>query len=183
MSSIKCEIGRFAIVVQMAKKCIKKHATCAKLLFCLFKVLLFWCHCCHCILKSLLFIYYDVLLMNQGHNQEISRGMHNFPSPPAPTPTLLQLFHALYIKLAAYLHADVSSISFINMLQFLHATKEVGGICIQASLPLSAFSCLFSEHTLPMITCCFSGNQHLGMKNEKAVVSEKSYFKETSRLK
>lgn len=168
----------------MAKKCIKKYATCAKLLFCLFNVLLFWCHCCHCILKSLLFIYYDVLLMNQGHNQEISRGMHNFPSPPAPTPTLLQLFHALYIKLAAYLHADVSSISFINMLRFLHATKEVGGICIQASLPLSAFSCLFSAHTgLPMITCCFSGNQHLGMKKKKAVVSEKSYFKETSRLK
>ena len=45
-------------------------------------------------------MYYD-LFMNQGYNQEISRGMHNFPSPPAPTPTLKQLFHALYIKLAA----------------------------------------------------------------------------------
>ena len=91
-------------------------------------------------------MYYD-LLMNQGYKQEISRGMHNFPSPPAPTPTLKQLFHALYIKLAAYMRADVSSISFINMLRFPLATKEVGGICMQASLPLSAFSCLFSEHT------------------------------------
>ena len=128
-------------------------------------------------------MYYD-LLMNQGHNQEISRGMHNFPSPPAPTPTVKQLFHALYIKLAAYLRADVSSISFINMLRFPLATKEVGGICMQVSLPLSAFSCLFSEHTgLPMITCRFSGNQHLGMKKKKGVVLEKSYFKETSRLK
>ena len=128
-------------------------------------------------------MYYD-LLMNQGYNQEISRGMHNFPSPPAPTPTVKQLFHALYIKLAAYLRADVSSISFINMLRFPLATKEVGGICMQASLPLSAFSCLFSEHTgPPMITCRFSGNQHLGMKKKKGVVLEKSYFKETSRLK
>ena len=51
---------------------------------------------------------------------------------------------------------------------------------MQASLLLSAFSCLFSEHTgLPMITCRFSGNQHLGMKKKKGVVLEKSYFKET----
>ena len=51
---------------------------------------------------------------------------------------------------------------------------------MQASLLLSAFSCLFSEHTgLPMITCRFSGNQHLGKKKKKGVVLEKSYFKET----
>ena len=51
---------------------------------------------------------------------------------------------------------------------------------MQASLLLSSFSCLFSEHTgLPMITCRFSGNQHLGMKKKKGVVLEKSYFKET----
>ena len=40
------------------------------------------------ILKSLLFMCCDALFMNQGHSQEISIGMHNFPSPLAPTPTL-----------------------------------------------------------------------------------------------
>lgn len=54
---------------------------------------------------------------------------------------------------------------------------------MQVSLPLSAFSCLFSEHTgLPMITCRFSGNQHLGMKKKKGVVLEKAISKKQAGL-
>ena len=85
-------------------------------------------------------MYYD-LLMNQGYKQEISRGMHNFPSPPAPTPTLKQLFHALYIKLAAYMRPCRCLLYFfINMLQFPLATKDVGGILHAGEL---AAECLF----------------------------------------
>ena len=140
----------------------------------------FWCSCghCHCgILKSLLFLYCDALLMNQGHNLEISRGMHNFPSLPSPQPYPITTF-SCFIHQACCLPACRCLLYFFYKYVAISACKKGSGRHLHAGeLPLSAFSRLFSKHTgLPMITCRFSGNQHLGMKKKKAVVLRKKLF-------